>query len=98
MRPNLRPSCTGKATQVAPNLLREEKDLSETEIVFSDILEVKLADGSRVRGCFALCKHTREILGMAFDYHMRVDLVTTTIETMTFDVPGSIHIFCDDIT
>lgn len=80
----------GKAAQVAPNLLREEKDLTETEIVFSDILEVKLADGSRVRGCFALCKRTREILGMAFDYHMRADLVTSTIETMAFDAPGSI--------
>jgi len=27
---------------------------------------------------------------MAFDYHMRADLVTDTIQTMTFDVPGSI--------
>jgi transposase InsO family protein len=27
---------------------------------------------------------------MAFDYHMRADLVTDTIETMTFEGPGSI--------
>lgn len=54
------------------------------EIVFSDILEVRLGDGSRVRGCFALHKRTRAILGMAFDYHMRADLVVDTIQTMTF--------------
>src|SRR6266702_2233588 len=58
--------------------------------VFSDILEVRLADGSRVRGCFALRKRTRAILGMAFDYHMHADLVTDTIQTMTFEAPGSI--------
>src|SRR6266568_918938 len=56
----------------------------------SSILEVRLWDGSRVRGCFALHKRTRAILGMAFDYHMRADLVTDTIQTMTFEVPGSI--------
>ncbi len=80
----------GKASQVAPNLLRAPEGVQGKEIVFSDILEVRLADGSRVRGCFALRKRTRAILGMAFDYHMRADLVTDTIETMTFEVPGSI--------
>ena len=80
----------GKASQVAPNLLREPEAVQGKEIVFSDILEVRLADGSRVRGCFALRKRTRAILGMAFDYHMRADLVTDTIQTMTFEEPGSI--------
>ncbi len=81
----------GKATQIAPNLLREEKvDLTSLEVVFSDILEIKLADGSRVRGCFALRHRTRQVLGITFDYHMRADLVTDTIQTMTFEVPGSI--------
>lgn len=78
----------GKASQVAPNLLRQSDAQINREIVFSDMLEVRLADGSRVRGCFALRKRTRQILGMAFDYHMRADLVTTTIETMTFEVAG----------
>jgi putative transposase len=32
------------------------------EVVFSDILEVKLADGTRVRGCFALRHRTRQVL------------------------------------
>lgn len=81
----------GKATQIAPNKLREaETDLTSTEVVFSDILEVKLADGSRVRGCFALRHRTRQVLGIAFDYHMRADLVTDAIQTMSFEVPGSI--------
>jgi putative transposase len=80
----------GKAAQIAPNKLREGTDLTNTEVVFSDILEVKLADGSRVRGCFALRKQTRQVLGIAFDYHMRADLVTDTIHTMSFEVPGSI--------
>jgi putative transposase len=81
----------GKAAQIAPKKLREEElDWNSTEIVFSDIFEVKLADRSRVRGCFALRHRTRQVLGIAFDYHMRADLVTDAIQTMAFDVPGSI--------
>jgi hypothetical protein len=35
----------GKASQIAPRKLREaETDLSNTEVVFSDLFEVKLAD------------------------------------------------------
>jgi putative transposase len=80
----------GKASQVAPNLLRLPEEVKGKEMVFSDILEVRLSDGSRVRGCFALRKRTRAILGMAFDYHMRADLVTDTIKMMTFEDPDSI--------
>ena len=50
----------GKATEIAPNKLREEAfEWVSNEVVFSDILEVKLADGTRVRGCFALRHRTR---------------------------------------
>ena len=80
----------GKAALVAPNLLREPEALEGKEIVFSDILEVRLYDGCKVRGCFTLHKRTRAILGMAFDYHMRADLVTNTIQTMTFQAPGAV--------
>jgi putative transposase len=81
----------GKATEIAPNKLREDAfEWVKQEVVFSDILEVKLADGTRVRGCFALRHRTRQVLGIAFDYHMRADLVTDTVETLTFEVPGSI--------
>ncbi len=43
----------GKTDQVVPNLVRELDPGSATEIVFSDIFEVQLADRTRVRGCFA---------------------------------------------
>src|SRR5512135_1390161 len=44
----------GKAAQIAPNKLREDTDLTETEVVFSDIFQVELADGARLLGCFAM--------------------------------------------
>ena len=80
----------GKATQTAPNLVRELDPDSEQAVVFSDIFEVHLADHSRLRSCFALCKQTRQILGMAFDYHMRADLVTSVIDTLLFQTEGAI--------
>lgn len=81
----------GKATEIAPHTLREDAfEWASNEVVFSDILEVKLADGTRVRGCFALRHHTCQVLGLAFDYHMCADLVTDAIQTMSFEVPGSI--------
>jgi hypothetical protein len=49
-----------------------------------------VADRSKVRGCFALRKRTRHILALAFDYHMRADLVISTIEMIAFSVPGMI--------
>jgi putative transposase len=43
----------GKATEIVPNQLREEAfEWMRNEVVFSDILEIKLTDGTRVRGCF----------------------------------------------
>ena len=80
----------GRASEIAPNLLRELEEGRDPEIVFSDILEVKLADGTRLRGCFALWKRTRHILGLAFEYHMRAELVTSALQTLSFDVPDAI--------
>ncbi len=80
----------GKAAQTAPNLVRELEPDSEQAVVFSDIFEVHLADRSRLRSCFALCKQTRQILGMAFDYHMRADLVTSVIDTLLFQTSRTI--------
>lgn len=65
-------------------------DLESREVVFSDILEIKLADGTRVRGCFALRHRTRQVPGIAFDYHMRAELVMDAIQTMSFEVPDPI--------
>ena len=80
----------GKASQVAPNLVRGLEASSTEALVFSDIFEVRLADGTRVRGCFALWKRTRHILAMAFDYGMPASLVVTTVSMLTFAVPGAI--------
>ena len=80
----------GKTDQTAPNLVRELEQGSTTEIVFSDIFEVRLADGSRVRGCFALWKRTRHILALAFDYRMKAELVVTTLKMIPFEVPGAL--------
>jgi len=81
----------GLATEIALNKLREEVFACvKQEVVFSAILEVKLADGTRVRGCFALRHRTRQVLLIACDYHMRADLVTGAIETMAFEGQGLI--------
>src|SRR5215469_6519283 len=52
------------------------------------MLEVKRADGTRVRGCFALRHRTRQVLLIAFDDHMRADLVSDVTPTMAASVPG----------
>jgi putative transposase len=80
----------GKTDQVAPNLVQKLEQSSPTEVVFSDIFEVRLSDGTRVRGCFALWKRTRHILALAFDYRMQAELVVKTIEMVPFEVPAAI--------
>jgi len=80
----------GKTDQVVPNLVKELEQSSATEVVFSDIFEVQLADRTRVRGCFALWKRTRHILALAFDYRMQAELVVKTIQMVPFEVPGAI--------
>jgi putative transposase len=80
----------GKTDHTAPNLVRELEHNSPTEIVFSDIFEVQLADRTRVRGCFALWKRMRHILALAFDYRMQAELVVSTIKMVPFEVPGAI--------
>lgn len=80
----------GKASEVVPNMLRDPQTPAETEVMFSDIFEVQLADRTKVRGCFALWKRTRHCLSLAFDYQMRADLVVSTIAQLQFTVPGTI--------
>jgi transposase InsO family protein len=75
---------------VAPNLVRSLEAESTQEVVFSDSFAVRLADGTRLRGCFALWKRTRHILALAFDYGMPASLVVTTVNMLTFAVPGAI--------
>jgi len=74
----------GKSSTVFDNLNRTQESTEFQEIIFSDIFEFRLADGSKVYGCFSLLKRTRQILSMMFDYHMRSDLVTDTIKRIDF--------------
>ena len=78
----------GKASDIVPNVLREPDTSAETEVLFSDIFEIHLADRTKVRGCFALRKRTRHCLSLAFDYQMRADLVVSTIDLVAFSVPA----------
>ena len=80
----------GKAAQIAPNLVRELSQEASTEVLFSDIFELQLADRSKVRGCFALWKRTRHILALTFDYRMQAELVVSTVRSLQFRLPGMI--------
>jgi transposase InsO family protein len=75
---------SGKASNVFENLTNKTDLSIKQEIIFSDILEFKLMDGSKIRGCFALRKKTRQILSMCFDYGMRSSLVIQTINRINF--------------
>lgn len=71
----------GKSDLVHANLANDPVyRLFAEVIIFSDIFEVGLADGSRLRGCFALRKDTRQILALVFDYSMGQELVGRVIE------------------
>jgi transposase InsO family protein len=81
----------GKSDKTFENLANEpEIMICDYPVIFSDMFEFKLLDGSVVRGCFALHKQTRQILSLAFDYWMKADLVTTTMERIDFKYEGSI--------
>lgn len=74
----------GKSDTVQPNTANEEtiKENYDIGIVFSDIFEFRLQDGSILKGCFALFKQTRQILSLMFDYSMKQTLVHNTIKNM----------------
>jgi putative transposase len=84
-----RMSAEASQPRLCRSQLREEAfEWVRNEVVF-DILEVKRADGTGVRGCFALRHRQRQVLLIAFDYHMRAELVTDATPTMACEVPGS---------
>jgi len=75
----------GKSPIVYPNLLRvEEEQFLERLIVYSDIFTFTLADGSHLYGCFALLRRTRQVLSLCFDYGMKSDLVSATVNRIDF--------------
>jgi putative transposase len=81
----------GKSATVFENVATHPKiEVLPQDIIFSDIFEFKLADSTRVRGCFALKKQTRQILSLLFDYSMKADLVISTINRIDFVDPDCI--------
>jgi transposase InsO family protein len=74
----------GKTDVIHPNLANEPNIKLLFDLIFSDIFELQLSDGSRVRGCFALLKKTRQILSLVFDYGMAADLVVAAIRHIDF--------------
>ncbi|GIW59216.1 MAG: hypothetical protein KatS3mg087_0282 [Patescibacteria group bacterium] len=71
----------GKSTTVQPNLANQDEYRQSLDlgIIYSDIFEFRLSDGSMARGCFALLKQTRQIISLVFDYCMKATLVHATI-------------------
>lgn len=70
----------GRSKNIFNNLTNDEELCIYRDVIFSDIFEINLYDRSKVRGCFALLKSTRQILSLAFDYRMKADLVVKTIK------------------
>lgn len=69
----------GKGADVAGNLLKIS-DIKKYEVIFSDIFEFRLKDGSKVYCCFMLRKLTRQIISFCYSYNIKADLVVDTIE------------------
>lgn len=67
-----------KAEQVGTEMGRS------SQIIFSDIFEFRLADSSKVRGCFVLNYQDRQVLSLVFDYGMRAELVTAALDRTAF--------------
>lgn len=75
-------------SNLVKDLIKEDKVGTDigvaTQIVFSDIFEFRLADSSKVRGCFVLNYQDRQALSLVFDYGMRAELVTTALDRTEF--------------
>jgi putative transposase len=71
-------SYPGKADKIFDNLLLN-MDLSNHEVVFSDIFEFRLADRSKIYCCFAIRKKTRQIISFVYSYHRPAELVLETL-------------------
>ena len=72
----------GKSKQISRNLLLRQLKLKFYEIIFSDIFQFRLKDGSKVYCCFVIRKHTRQILAFSYGYGMGAELVVDTINNV----------------
>lgn len=69
----------GRADNVVDNLLLE-KDVRNNTVLFSDIFQFRLGDGTWIYCCFVIKKQTRQILSLAYGYSMRAHLVAEAIK------------------
>jgi putative transposase len=82
----------GKADNICKNLL-QITNTEHYEIIFSDIFEFRLKDGSKVYCCFIIRKHTRQILSFSYSYSMPAELVVTAIESIQLiDVSKDLYV------
>jgi putative transposase len=82
----------GKANSLCQNLLAII-DIEKYEIIFSDIFEFRLKDGSKVYCCFTIRKYTRQILSFSYGYSMPAGLVIKTISTIQLvDVSDDLYV------
>lgn len=68
----------GRSDDVVDNVLLNQ-DVENNTVLFSDIFQFRLADGTWVYTCFVIKKKTRQILSMAYGYSMQASLVAETI-------------------
>ena len=72
----------GRADQVIDNRLLKlsRETLEGYEILFSDIFQFRLEDGSWVYCCFVIRKKTRQILSFCYSWGMQAELVKESIK------------------
>jgi transposase InsO family protein len=69
----------GKTEDPATNLLMQ-KDIAAHLILFSDIFQFRLEDGTWIYCCFVMRKETRQILSFSYGYGIKANLVATAIK------------------
>jgi len=73
----------GKAEDVVANKLLNATYLDPaTDVLFSDILQFRLADRTWVYCCFVIRKMTRQIIAFAYSWGMEATLVTTNLSSL----------------
>ena len=71
----------GKADEVVENKLLAQ-DVENNTVLFSDIFQFRLGDGSRVYCCFIMRKKTRQILSFCYSWGMRAELVADSVKRL----------------
>jgi transposase InsO family protein len=74
----------GKAEDVVNNKLLnlEEVEKLKLTILFSDIFQFRLADGTWVYCCFVIRRETRQILAFSYGYSQQADLVAGSLRNV----------------